>query len=269
VVLQFDSTQYVEIRIDPTRVSLTSGFDVHRLTIAAELLPRGLEHDNAQFEVTAELYVSTPTWRWLATATPVRTSVTNYSHTSVQLAFTVTNQGLLALEEHRAGQDLSLELNLHGFIPFSASFTESREPIRVPASVWQTELERLGTSFGFALAIPLGAPAGAQRDAAVYLQDARRLLYDGEFDKAIGSARQAMERVLAAAGWPSISKNDDLFQRSQAQRWRAIFKAAFDQASGAEHADEVTEDFSYSSEEAEALIVIAASLLRAVSAPSI
>ncbi|MFD9511251.1 hypothetical protein [Streptomyces mirabilis] len=135
--------------------------------------------------------------------------------------------------------------------------------------MWQTELERLGTSFGFALAIPLHAPSGAQRDAAVYLQDARRLLHDGEFDKSIGSARQAMERILAAAGWPSISKNDDLFQRSQAQRWRAIYKAAFDQASGAEHADEVTKDFTYSRGEAEDLIGIAASLLRAVPAPGL
>ncbi|MFF1605871.1 hypothetical protein ACFVYV_52765 [Streptomyces mirabilis] len=63
--------------------------------------------------------------------------------------------------------------------------------------------------------------------------------------------------------------NDDLFQRSQAQRWRAIYKAAFDQASGAEHADEVTKDFTYSRGEAEALIGIAASLLRAVPAPGL
>ncbi|MFF7887568.1 hypothetical protein ACFZDJ_25240 [Streptomyces sp. NPDC007896] len=56
----------------------------------------------------------------------------------------------------------------------------------------------------------------------MYRQDARRLLHDGEFDKAIGSARQAMERILAVTDWPAISKNDDLFQRNQAQRWRAI-----------------------------------------------
>ncbi|WP_210564052.1 hypothetical protein, partial [Streptomyces sp. AgN23] len=85
----------------------------------------------------------------------------------------------------------------------------------------------------------------------------------------IGSARQALERILALADWPSISKTDDLHQRSQAQRWRAIYKTAFDQASGAEHADEMTKDFSYSRGEAEALIGIAASLLRAAPAPGI
>ncbi|MGW1807147.1 hypothetical protein [Streptomyces sp. NPDC002078] len=265
-MLQFDTNQHVQVRIDPTRVSLAAGFDVHRLTISAELLPAGLEH-NLLCEVEAEAYVTPPGWRWLATAQPMRVQLRNHNHTNVQLVFPLTNQQLLALEEHRAGQDLLLELKISGFFQFDHASAESRESIRVPASVWQTELERLGTSFGFALAIPLPAPSGAQRDAASYLQDARRLLHDGEFDKAIGSARQAMERILAVANWPQISKNDDLHQRSQAQRWRAIYKAAFDQASGAEHADEVTKDFSYSRGEAEALIGIAASLLRVVPAP--
>ncbi|MFE5096622.1 hypothetical protein ACFRCI_41510 [Streptomyces sp. NPDC056638] len=266
-MLQFDNTQHVQIRIDPTRVSLAPGFDVHRLTIAAELLPAGLEH-NLLCEVEAEVYVAPPNWRWIATAKPTRVRLTNHNHTGLRLAFPLTNQQLLDLEEYRAGQDLLLELQISGFFQFNHTSAESREQIRVPASVWQDELERLGTSFGFALAIPLPTPNGARRDAAAYLQNARRLLHDGEFDKAIGSARQAMERILAVANWPQISKNDDLHQRSQAQRWRAIYKAAFDQASGAEHADEVTKDFSYSRGEAEALIGIAASLLRAVPASS-
>jgi hypothetical protein len=266
-VLQFSNTQHVQIRIDPTRVNLAPGFDVHRLTIAAELLPSGLEH-NLLCEVEAEVQVAPPHWRWLATAKPIRVMLRNHNYTSLPLAFPLTNQQLLDLEEHRAGQDLLLELQISGFFQFDHSSGESREQIRVPASVWQDELERLGTAFGFALAIPLPAPNGARRDAASYLQNARRLLHDGEFDKAIGSARQAMERILAVADWPQISKNDDLHQRSQLQRWRAIYKAAFDQASGAEHADEVTKDFAYSRGEAEALIGIAASLLRAVPASS-
>ncbi|WP_369192422.1 hypothetical protein [Streptomyces sp. R08] len=267
-MLQFDTTQYVQIRIDPTRVSFTAGCDVHRLTITTELVPKGLEFDNMRCEVTGQLYLSSP-WKWLAVATPVRVSLTNHSDTNVQLAFSLTNQQLLSLEEHRAGQELALELNVGGFFQSTLASAESREQIRVPASVWQTQLERLGTSFGFALAIPLHGPSGAQREAAVYLQDARRLLYDGEWDKAIGSARQAMERILSVADWPPISRNDDLFQRSQTQRWRAIYKAAFDQASGAEHADEVTKDFTYSRGEAEALIGIAASFLRAVPTPGL
>lgn len=262
-MLQFDTTRYVQIRIDPTRVSLAPGFDVHRLTIAAELLPYGLEH-GLLCDVDAEIYVGSPSGRWIATAKPTRVRLTNHNHAGLRLVFPLANQQLLDLEEHRAGQDLLLELQIGGFCQFDHSSAECREQIRVPASVWQDELERLGASFGFALAIPLPTSNAARRDAAAYLQNARRLLHAGEFDKAIGSARQAMERILAVARWPEISKSDDLRQRSQAQRWRAIYKAVFDQASGAEHADEVTKDFSYSRGEAEALIGIAASLLRAV-----
>lgn len=218
-------------------------------------------------EIEADVSVAGQDGRWLATAASTRVGLSNHNAVGVRLSFPLTNQQLLALEEHRAGQDLSLELHVRAFLP--SGFAESREQIRVPASVWQNEIERLGASFGFALAIPLPAPDGAQRDTAVYLQNARRLLHDGEFDKAIGSARQALERILALADWPSISKTDDLHQRSQAQRWRAIYKTAFDQASGAEHADEMTKDFSYSRGEAEALIGIAASLLRAAPAPGI
>ncbi|WP_405386279.1 hypothetical protein OG596_01615 [Streptomyces sp. NBC_01102] len=233
----------------------------------AGLLPSGLEH-NLLCEVEAEVSVAPPDSRWIATAKSTRIGLTTHNHTSLRLAFPLTNQQLLDLEEHRAGQDLLLELHISGFVQFDHSSAESREQIRVPASVWQDELERLGAAFGFALSIPLPTPSGARRDAATYLQNARRLLHDGEFDKAIGSARQAMERILVVADRPRISKNEDLHQRSRTQRWRAIYKAAFDQASGAEHADEVTRDFSYSRREAEALIGIAASLLRTVPASS-
>ncbi|MBO1332573.1 hypothetical protein [Streptomyces sp. VRA16 Mangrove soil] len=267
-MLQFGNTQHVQVRIDPTRANLLRGFDVHRLTISAELLPSGFDHDPL-CELNADIHVAHPNERWLATAKPMRVSLANHSSTGLRFTFPLTNRQLLDLEEHRAGHDLLLELEISGFRQFDHSSAESREQVRVPASVWQNELERLGSAFGFALAIPLPAPNGARRDAASFLQNARRLLHDGEFDKAIGSARQAMERVLAAADWPPISRNDDLHQRSQAQRWRAIYKAAFDLASGAEHADEITKDFAYSRGEAEALIAIAASLLRAVPAPSL
>ncbi|GAB2628818.1 hypothetical protein GCM10027168_70690 [Streptomyces capparidis] len=158
-MVHFDNTKHVQIRINPTRVGLTPGFDVHRLAIAAELLPSGLEYDML-CEIEAEAYAAPPGWRWLATASPIRTRLSNHNHTSLQLVFPVTNQQVLALEEHRAGQDLLLELKVSGFFPFDNASAESREQMRVPASVWQTELERLGTSFSFALAIPYQSPRG-------------------------------------------------------------------------------------------------------------
>jgi hypothetical protein len=89
----------------------------------------------------------------------------------------------------------------------------------------------------------------------------------GEYEKPSGQpARQRSASRPSARGRP-ISKNDDLRQRSQGQRWKAICNAAFDQASGAEHADEVTKDFIYTRRETEAVIGIAASLLKSVAGP--
>ncbi|MEV6357898.1 hypothetical protein [Streptomyces hydrogenans] len=266
-----DGSGSVQIRIDPTRISLTRGFDIHRLTVPVELTPTSVDPSGLTdyCDVDTDLSATGPQGRWIAASHQGRLPMINHQTRNVHLVFPVTNQQLLDIEEHRQGHDLQLELHIRGFLPYSFKAADSREMFRIPASTWQNELQNLGTSFGFALSIPLQGPSGARQEAAEYLQQARRLLYDGEPDKAIGSARQAMERTLAVADWPVITKADNLQERSQTQRWRAIYKAAFDQASGAEHADEITKDFEYSRTEAEALIGIAASLLRVVSTPGL
>ncbi|MEU1630307.1 hypothetical protein ABZ746_34435 [Streptomyces sp. NPDC020096] len=203
--------------------------------------------------------------RWLSnTAAPLRTRLYNSSSISVQLP--LTNEQLLALEEHRAGGPFTLELRLRAYVA-EHDVADDSVQIWVPASVWQDELERLGQAVAFTLSVPVPAAEGAQREAADYLLDARRLLNAGRYDKAIGSARQAMERAFDLTQWPAIARTDDPRERSQGQRWRAIYKAAYDQASGAEHADEVTKDFTYSRAEAEALIGIAAALLNIAPSP--
>jgi hypothetical protein len=143
-VLEFDIHQYAQIRIDPTRIGLTAGFDVHRLTVSPELLPSGLDGP-ALCEIEADISVAGPDGRWLATAASTRVGLNNHNTMSVRLSFPLTNQQLLSLEEHRAGQDLLLELNVRAFLPLG--FAESREQFRVPASVWQTELERQRAQF--------------------------------------------------------------------------------------------------------------------------
>jgi hypothetical protein len=63
------------------------------------------------------------------------------------------------------------------------------------------------------------------------------------------------------------ARNEDPQARSPDQRWRAIHKAALDQAAGAAHEDEVTKEFAYNRREAEALIGIAAALLKVAPGP--
>jgi hypothetical protein len=268
-MLSFDNQRSVQVRVDPSDLTLRRGFAVHRLELQVELRSRGLD-DGTVCELQADLSTGRHAGRWLSAATPVRVAL--FDATNCMLKFPLSNEQLLALEDHRAGDPLPLRLSINAFLPqlstapaFVSADTE--ENLRVPASVWNEELERLDTAVTFTLTIPLPATQGSQREAADYLREARRLLNAGEIDKAIGSARQAMERAFALAQWTGITKNDDLQERTQEQRWRAIYKAASDQASGALHADDMTKDFSYTRREAEALIGVAASLLKAAPGP--
>lgn len=60
-------------------------------------------------------------------------------------------------------------------------------------------------------------------------------------------------------GWPGKRPDKD---RTPGERWAWIRAALEDQASGALHKDAVTKPFTYSRTEAEALIAMAAALLR-------
>lgn len=268
-MLHFDNQRSITVRPDAATITLHQGFAVHRLEIQTELRARGLP-DAAYCDLHADLFTAGPGRRWLSTAAQSRVAVTDTA--SCTLKFPLSNEQLLALEEDREGGPLRLQLALRGYLPQTSqdpglTQADTEEHVQIPASVWSDALENLGTAVALTLSIPLPSAAGAHREAAAYLKEARRLLNTGEYDKAIGSARQAMERAFAIGRWPTISKNDDLQQRTQEQRWKAIYKAAFDQASGAEHADEVTKDFTYTRREAEALVGIAASLLKSVPGP--
>jgi hypothetical protein len=269
-MLSFNNQQSIMLRCEAGTVRLSRGFAVHRLEIQLELRATGLPASTI-CELQAELSTGGHVGRWLSTAAPARVAVNDA--TSCILKFPLTNEQLLALEEHRAGGPLRLQLRVNAFLPQLSEHpqfiqADTDEHLQIPASVWNDALEGLDAAITLTLTIALPSAEGAHREAADYLREARRLLNAGECDKAIVSARQAMERAEAIAQWPTISKTDDLRQRNQAQRWKAIYKAAFDQASGAQHADEVTKDFTYSRREAEALIGIAASLLKSVPSPN-
>lgn len=102
-----------------------------------------------------------------------------------------------------------------------------------------------------------GSPASACR-AASALED--------DIDGAILEARRALEWIRLHSGW-TWPLNKDPRQRGKDERWAAIRVAVEDQTSGSVHEDEVTKTFTYSRDEAKALIAIAAALLTVVDKP--
>jgi predicted S18 family serine protease len=157
---------------------------------------------------------------------------------------------------------------LQGILPVDPAETgqESAEHFSIAASTWLDMIERVSAAVAFTIPIPIPVISGAHAEGAELLKEARHHLNAGNIDAAIVSARGAMERSEAAAHWPTLGDGNPR-SRSVEQRWRAIYQAAMSQTSGAAHEDDVTKDFTYTRREAEALIGIAAALLKAAPGP--
>lgn len=264
-MLQFGTSSYIQTSADVSSVYLSKGVDTHRLEVQLQLAATGLE-SGALCHLSVDLHTTGTTDAcWLASA-PQQTLYL-HSSTSARLQIPLTNNQIIALTDRYAGKPVPLELKITALLPATTDRAECQLGLRVPASVWQDAVETLAAAVTTTLTIGLPTADGTQREGAEYLLEARRLLNAGEIDSSIVAARQAMERAEALAGWPGITKADDLRERTQSQRWRAIYRTAFDQASGAQHADEVTKDFHYSRAEAEALLAIAHALLQVAPKP--
>lgn len=186
------------------------------------------------------------------------------------LRYLLTNEQLIALEQHRSG-DLQLQLEVDAALPQSrADLYPGAQGgvlyIGVAESRWRTQLEGLGKSLAVQMAIPFPAEDDPRQEAVTLLRAAQRQLGGGpdEIDSAMVKVRQALEYIEHNCGWkwPGLSKERK--QRLQDERWAWIRSALDDQASGAVHNDAVTKTFSYTREEAEVLIAMTAALLRLV-----
>jgi hypothetical protein len=258
----------VNVVIDAENARFSQGFGIYPLTLQLTITAYGFEASTL-LEASAELEIHGNPPRWLASAThPIRVGI--QTQTACQVSFPLTSTQILGIEEYRAGRRPGFTLRLHGYLPGDTSegtHQESSDYFTIAASTWLDLIERVNASVAFTVPVPVATAEGAIAEGAALLKDARRLVNEGNIDAAIVTARKVLERAQAAAQWPDITRNEDLRERSQDQRWRAIWKAALDQAAGAAHEDEVTKDFSYRRREAEALIGIAASMLKAAPGP--
>jgi hypothetical protein len=256
----------VGVSVDAENASFSRGYGVYPLNLQIRLTPYGF-NSGTVLELAAELErQSNPTY-WLAGAT--RTiHVGVGSEINCRVAFPLTSSQILAIEENRAGQRPGFILKLYGFLPQDPTTLDQESSINftIAASTWLDLIEQVTPAVAFTIPVPI-AVEGALAEGGALLKEARRQLNAGDFEAAIVTARKAMERAQAAANWPEITRTENLQGRDQGQRWRAVYKAALDQAAGAAHEDDVTKAFAYSRREAEALIGIAAALLKAAPGP--
>lgn len=184
------------------------------------------------------------------------------------LKYLLTSAQLHAINDAREG-DLRMELEVTGTLPQAPGYPGSTTEVlrfSVARSRWVDQITALGPTVAFEMQVPFPLEDDPRAEPARHLRAAQRRLLDNDIDGAILEARQALEWVRLHSGW-TWPLNKDPRQRGQDERWAAIRTAVEDQASGSVHADAVTSAFTYSRDEAKALIAIAAALLTVVDKP--
>ncbi|MEV5124735.1 hypothetical protein AB0K49_18390 [Streptomyces decoyicus] len=184
------------------------------------------------------------------------------------LKFLLTSAQLHAINEARDA-DLRMELEVTGTLPQAAGYPGSTTEVlhfSVAKSRWIDQINALGPSVAFEMQVPFPLEDDPRAEPAQRLRAAQRRLLENHIDGAILQVRQVLEWIRLHSGW-TWPLNKDPRQRGKDERWAAIRVAVEDQASGSVHADKVTAEFTYSGDEAKALVTIAAALLTVVDQP--
>ncbi|MFE9468589.1 hypothetical protein ACFYNW_34060 [Streptomyces virginiae] len=259
-------------------VGLLPGLGAHRLAVRIDVEPRhvadGVNHLTLGGELRAVEGIG-----WigsiLPTFVPLRTRATSVS---VELVVQVNSAQLLALEEHRAGGDLAVLLDLQGTLPQSTAHPAADLP-RGRQHVGAATRERGPDRLLHRHHPPADDARGPLREAAEHLRTADRQITAGEYPDAIRETRLALTSMRKLGVWPTggTKKRDDQDQADrygilldrlteQADGYAEVIQSAFNQASGPQHNDGAIASAAWTRADAVTLNALAAALLHRLAA---
>ncbi len=275
--MRFDDGTRVRVRqperLDP--VSITPGLGAHRLLVRVEVEPLAVAEGCKLVQLDGELHAEHPTGpRWVGSFHPV--PVPLHMPWPADLVVPVTDEQVLALEKDRNGQDLQVRLDLRASLPQSRkhAIAEGQDTRRVPASIWERQIEQLGRAVSFTVTVPLPMDGGPLADAARHVRQADQQITKGEYPDAVREARLAIEAMRDLQVWPRhVAKRRD--EQTQADRYGVILdklaaqadgygellQALFSQASGPQHASGALRGATWARADAVALTGMAAAML--------
>lgn len=218
--------------------------------------------------LTGELYTAGPSLTLLAQLAPRSVVVREFDLRS-SLEAAVGDAQLEALERQRGGEDLSLLLKLSGLLislpgrPVGHPEVEVDHTVRVGRAHWGEQLARTGLATGVHVVARLpagGSPDGPTARAGRRLRSAQSAVVDGRYEDAVRDGRLALDALdeLDPAPNPAGVRPRE---RNQAQRWAALRHDLHSLASGAHHEQGSTIGFTWSREDAVAVIAFVTSLL--------
>jgi hypothetical protein len=265
-------------------IHLSPGSAGHLVTMPVKVictwLPVEPSTANAQALVMGTVWTDQPYFRWLAGLEPQVVVIRGYP-VSEELVFSVSDDELIAVERARGDGDVGIIVKLQTTL---LSPPEGVHPVaqvdaqvRIPRARWLELLDQVGSEVGINLRVPspltdsadvpppsISADSEASlSQAAARLRQARADLRNHSWEHCVATCRKALENVALLASVPSARSVFSIAaeQRTQDQRWAAIYHDVKSMASAAHHDDATTEDFVWSRADAEAILAATAGLL--------
>lgn len=182
----------------------------------------------------------------------------------------ITYEALDAIERHRAGRDLELELSIHALLIGADHGQEwpavgTQTSISVPVGEWIKQLEQVSATAGLFVVVQAPQHAGdGRRTAAIeFLRTARRLLANGHYDQAVAEARKVLDVLDEIAPVPDRGQVTQVARkdRGKAIRWANYRHATQDLINSAPHGDGVSAEITWTYEDVIAVLAAVSGLL--------
>jgi hypothetical protein len=252
-----------------------------RVGVTADWLPEGAAEHVPLALLTTTVRLTQPNHQHLADAAPVVVELRGHV-TPHDVFIDLDDNQIIGIEQARDSGDVVLNLRLQLTVLNTPSLAYATgivdAPARIPASRWIEMLDQSGAELAVVIRVssPLtpGSPALADDTsaslarAAEWLRRGRDELRDGQYQNSIASCRLALENLERLVALPGEKKvrGIDPSQRTQDERWAAMYYDTRSLASAAHHDDDIPEKFVWTRTDAEAILATSAALVRRLSA---
>lgn len=265
-------------------VHITPGYATHRVVLPVKITGTWLDPEaptsNTAALLVGTVWTSQPYFRWLAGLEPRVLTVRGFA-VGEEVVLSLSDEQLIALERARGQDDIVLNLKLQATLlpPYEwvHPISEEETSFRISRTRWLELLDQVGTEVGILIRVPSPlidsaselAPAASAEDTASLAQATSRLrqaraeLRDHQWEPCVATCRRVLENVARLVRLPSATALSKIkpVDRSQDQRWAAIYYDVKSMASAAHHDDNTTDGFSWNRADAEAVLAATAGLL--------
>lgn len=265
-------------------VSISPGVGTHRLVLPMKITGTWLDpaqpQANAPVLLTGTVWTDQPLFRWLTGLEAQTLAIRGYQ-ASEELVVSMSDDQLIALERARGEDDLVLRLKLQATLlrpePEVYPVADEEASVRLHRARWLELLDHVGSEVGIVVRVPspltdpgsLPPPTASADDAASLAQAAARLrqaraeLRDHRWEHSVATCRRVLENLERLMTLPPTGRvfSEKAENRTQDQRWAAVFYDVKSLASAAHHDDEITAGFTWTRADAEAILAVTAGLL--------